>query len=1031
MDDSDSSDSSDSSPDMSVQEFIAHLSAEHDRNTLSNGWMVPDPPGSDSLIIMPEDDDDDVLAADRSTTPNPPASDDEDLLFDPSLPATNTSNAIIGATASGPSNEDYGLSLQIAQSLLADDTARSARRADPRDGAALMRQPFADEDESSGSDPVASSSDRPSDSSRKVPLQPLKTVNDLKALLGHGTHVKSAAGAFTGTNVDPHSAIMFEAVRVGSKSQTVELRYLPLVKAVQQKVSSSPGPTTLPGDASQQIGVLRRTRQRIQLAKDLRQPKLFTYQYSPPTDKITKEPTSASRAPKPYATWPSRVPVEIIGLIAQHLRPRDIRNMRLVCKDLERKISPTLFEEVVVPFTSELYDMVEEDKSTRRAHQQNIPSNSKGKGRAMDVQESLVNSPLPHEDNNYYRASSKSTPKQGLRVFQGFGPHMKRFGIRFDVTEAELSIPPPKKISDKKVEAYHGGYTWPPSDYSRFGRLAKLEQIADETPRMTAALASLKNVREIGLSINSGLGFLSGPDRSVACSVFDKPAPLFDEVTSKQRPQSHCAYEFWTCLQASHRSLSSNVSHIATDPATLSREQLISCVLPIGSSEFPSICPTGYGDTSLWPSTQASSIVGAQVLLPARGIIYTLAEPHSARFPLLSPCSLTNDQKQWLLETGWAQHAFMDSYVLAIADNPQIFHQVTKVTVSKISSGLLSKLDNNTFWDALPHVRDLTLLVSPDWRSVGKDDVGCAETPMQHPSNTVYAFHRILARLEGMGIESIKKLTVGYTSGGEKAQGMFARNANLMPAPLAPLAKTLEPQPTPLFFPHTQHLMLKNCWITPCMLTHLVKSRQVAGTASSTLTLDSVSLTVNPRGVDEDSLDEQLAADVPTYRCGSWLAIIKKIKCRFQPKPELWSIGPSTSHKTSTPPLHSHQTTTLISCGYATFTRKPRALESQDVLYPTPTQPNMAQDISYLSNSTSDWHRARAISLQSHMMQSSDVYLARIASWIGRREKTALEAEGFTFGWPAEKAAETEFDGAPLGGTGRFSGVIGRMRSAQ
>ncbi|KAM0713437.1 hypothetical protein Q7P37_010399 [Cladosporium fusiforme] len=857
----------------------------------------------------------------------------------------------------------------------------------------------------------------------------LTSVADLQAMMNHGPHVNGPEGILARFNLmPPGSAILFEATRVDSTSTTVELRYLPLAIKARDNLQAPgvPGPSTALSNVQQPLEVLPRTQNYINRAR-LAQASTPDAGQTSQSHNTSDNGSMSTRLGTPPSSpaWPSEVPVEIFNMFAQNLSSRDIRSMRLVCKEFEQKISPTLFEEVVVPFTSELYDMVEDDASTRRTLRLTSPSLSKGKGRATDMPAPFSSSQDPPDNSMYYRASGDGQPKHGLRVFQGFGPHMKKFGIRFDVTEAELSAPPPKKSSDKHVEAYHGNYKWPPSGYSRFGRLAKLEAMADETPRMTAALASLKNVREIGLSINSGLGYLAGADRSSHAMVMEKPAPLFEGSSSDAHLQDSGANEFWASLQESHSSFnagSSTLGNMRQPP--LDEEQLVSFLVPTGAADLSTICPSGYEDTNLWPSLQTKSIPGVQVPLPAIGVIYFRPDTpnlNTHRAPLV-PTSLSTDQTQWLLETGWAQHAFMDSYVLALADNPHIFHQVTKVTILQISSGLLMKLDNDSFWNSLPHVEEITLLVSPDWRTVGKDDIGCAQTRDQSPALAVIVFYEVLKRLKFM--DSIRKLTIGYTSssGGENARGVYARNANLMPAPLTDIDDVFRPFPLPLCFTHVEHLVLKNCWLTPATLTHLAKIRQIAGNVSRALTLDSVSLTANPKGVPIDHTADPQTDPTHTNPSGSWPSLLKKLKLYFPPP----GTDPDIDNAPSPPTTVHAQTTTLISCGYAVFPNPSNSIEDQSGISPIPVRSHNSPDQYYTS--TSEWHRSRAALLMSYVMRSQDVHLARCTAWVGARERMILEGMGMEFGpWGAEGEVAGDgaiFDGAPRKGTGRFGGVI-------
>jgi hypothetical protein len=89
--------------------------------------------------------------------------------------------------------------------------------------------------------------------------------------------------------------------------------------------------------------------------------------------------------------WPNeKLPVEIFELITCYLSRREIRDLRLVCREFEAKVSAQYFRNVVVPFRSELY------------------------GR------------LSRDDNLPLRNPAASLFSNGMRIFQSFGPHILR-----------------------------------------------------------------------------------------------------------------------------------------------------------------------------------------------------------------------------------------------------------------------------------------------------------------------------------------------------------------------------------------------------------------------------------------------------------------------------------------------------------------------------------------------------------------------------------------------------------------------------
>jgi hypothetical protein len=725
--------------------------------------------------------------------------------------------------------------------------------------------------------------------------------------------------------------------------------------------------------------------------------------------------------------WPSNFPTELFEKVTQSLSYGDVRNMRLVCKEFAWKTSPVLFKEVVVPFTTELYDMIEDDFSVRLHKTTMKDQNGKSVGSfvgSSTLPEGLT-SYRPSEDAIYYRKSSETAPRHGLRVFQGFGPHMNRFGIRFEVTESDLAVAPSKKINTKHTESYYGVYEWPLSGYTRFGRLAGLEKVADETPRMTAALETLVNVQEIGLSLDSGLGYLHGPDMSHHDIIFDRPAAMFDADSSK-RFTTDGIEAFWSSLRQSHASFATG--------ARLAHERFFSCILTTDRNpyaELPTVSATAYDDTTLWPSVAAEGILsGVRLTAPVRGVLYTAAEETTTLSnstsnklsPPLSPASLSSEQNQWLLETGWAQSAFLDTYILALGDNPGVFYQVTKVTISKISSGLLSKLDQEEFWDALPSVKDVTLLVNPDWRTVCKDEAGCAVTRSHAPSLGVTTFHAVIRRVARL--DEIQKMRFGYTEGGELGKGIFGRNSHLLPVPIAALDQILDPNPGVLSLDHVKDVTLVNCWITPPVLRQLTSTRKINAVAGRRLTFESVSLTASTSKEIQDSARIDVGT-IHEFRGGCWPALINELGGLVHPNPQVpgYIAYPITS-TTAEPEIRpaAYEKITFASCGYTILLNLARTFDQSAIELGSTMIPAHIGHEHIVHDS--EWFRRRVDQLRDDMMTSKDDYFGRVVPWISSRELVVFKAWGMQVGLPVGQGEEAEYDGLPRRGTGRFWGHI-------
>ena len=760
-------------------------------------------------------------------------------------------------------------------------------------------------------------------------------------------------------------------------------------------------------------------------------------------------------------TWKPGLPVEIFELIVEYLSSDDVKSMRLVCKEFEEKVSRSVFQTSVVPFNTELYDMIDED--TRTVNRATMTNH------ATDVSDRLADVEMGglQWQNATEDSEGKVYKGHGLRVFEGFGPHIKRFGMSFEVAEGQLSNPPMKKELDQ-IYAYHGFYNWPIQKYARFDNLEGLERTADETLRMKAAFSKLKEVRELGLSIDNGLGWLNGPDISLHGRIFQRPSPVFG--LSKRTPghRSQEAAEFWKAIMDSR-----------PDPLDRSEStefSLRQAFLKGTPAELPGL-PARFADSKKWSSvaTKTGNISSKKRDSSDEGrfgLLYTTTlHSNASESPIfdsdtLVPASLKKGQKEWLLETQWAQRAFLECYMLAVVDNREVFANVTTLKVAKISSGFLKSLARKNFWNSLPGLTDVTIHVKPDWRSVEKE-LGVAEISVLTPSKAVRRFYKHLLKNNIRKRTSIKKLDIGWAGGGEHAHGMFARNNNVLPAPICDLTDIAAMgAASMLVFDSVQHLTLTNCWISPVMLQNLVVDH--AEKALKTLTLDSVSLTAHPyaptgvgtvhphpvagatNGNHQPPWVVQWAqanigqpggaaamaaalgvaatihppAPAPPYehwtsnhRMGSWPELLN----RLSPGPTFDDYLPtSPPWEPPHPPRleTSLQVLELKSCGYARVLNNASfdqfALDAQE-----------PSDTPYLQ---SPWFRSRFNALIGTMLSTNDRFIARIVQNIPERELHAmLSAWGLVEGWSDPvQAEEPEYDGLLSGGTGRISGRITR-----
>lgn len=587
------------------------------------------------------------------------------------------------------------------------------------------------------------------------------------------------------------------------------------------------------------------------------------------TPASTTMPTSNSPATTPTRTptWPmNELPVELYYLITDSLSRDDIKAMRLTCHEFESSISSVLFKTVVVPFNTEIYGMLS-------GTPKKVDVKGKGKMKAE-----------PSAAGFWKNATAEDIyTGHGIDVFRTFGPRMKRFGMSFEVDEDALANPP-LKGSREAHKSYWGEYTWPYPEYHRFEQVAGLEDAADETPRMKFAFSLLGNVQELALSLDSGLGWLAGPDVSLRSRVLRKPAAVFGTIPKIKDRKQQAQIDFWQHLKdrsalAGGCDLRQAIFHIRE--MTASQMEFQDMTKNFVEVEAQLDMPYINLRQLIDPSVSSPRMISDDIALPdepynvpsdpftcVAGLISEVQQKDAFSIPISSggvlmvkednsdqdrfdnypiiPNNLTKMQKEWLLETEWAQRAFLSSYLLAIVDNRHTFANVHTINFSRLSSRYLLSLARNDFWNALPNLKSVNLQVIADWRDVIKDNAGFVETPRITLGAAQSWFYRLLFYMI-VPRKSITALNIGWACGGEHAEGLHARNKQLMPAPFLSsdwmsspenmVNKELMAQGM-IDMRYIEELTLTNCWMPPDALVALLTKHENI----SKLVLDSVSL---------------------------------------------------------------------------------------------------------------------------------------------------------------------------------------------
>jgi hypothetical protein len=579
---------------------------------------------------------------------------------------------------------------------------------------------------------------------------------------------------------------------------------------------------------------------------------------------------SAVADPKPVQImWPPNdLPVELFVLIIKHLPRSNIQSMRLVNKEFEQKVSEYLFRVVVVPFKPEIYG-INPEPALSGALQGSVMLQDKG----MRVFQGYVQYLFPllfhvvTNEMNYSR----------------YGHRIKKFAMSFEFDENKLANPP-LKSDQEAITSFWGIYRWPYKKYNRYAQLEGLEQTADETRTMAKALRFITSAKDLGLSIDGGLGWLAGPDinqrilergekpvvfggsrfvpESKAKSLKNGKASKSSDPTSSQGNSSVCAanermlreagYD-GDALDASLRVLAETEDSTTVSGTTHSPFDRYLSPLTLEGFRRAARAPRSLDNGPMTANAEDSAPlvlvvsddedIYSEELHSSIATSYVNGGKSKAENCPLKPNDLTNAQREMLLEIEWAQRAFMQSYAIAIIDNPFTFRNIESLTIARLPNRHLPILRREDFWDSLPQLKKLSLAIIPDWRDVVKLPTSWVQDIKIVPSQSVSGVYQLLHE-QISHRKNITTLHFEWLCGGEYASGLFSRNQHVLAAPLVSKAMDMVNRahtPSLLILPHVEHLSMKNCWVSPHVIGKFTLSLKKA--ALQSLTLDSVSLT--------------------------------------------------------------------------------------------------------------------------------------------------------------------------------------------
>ena len=402
----------------------------------------------------------------------------------------------------------------------------------------------------------------------------------------------------------------------------------------------------------------------------------------------------------------------------------------------------------------------------------------------------------------------------------------------------------PAKDHFERRLSFWGEYKWLREEYTRYTSCEEKEKKADESHGMAFALSHLTALDEFAVTVDSGLGWMQGPDCSDRANLFHEKPRIFGSAYKVIDDAIARRQTTWRTLmdEANHnikkRRMDGNLREVVGATTFQSCHHILTTWLMTATA--PVMTPLiRWGMVPVRDNDLPLLFRGLNLETSVRS---TLPGVPSCPADNLTPYNLCASQIEWLMENEWAQSAFLSSLTMAITDNSNVFQNVKVMNLARVSSRYLPAFSGKALWGSLPNLHTLKVFVIPDWRDIGRDPNGLAVAPRISPSSAGNEFFRFLQDCIA-DMASLKTLNIGWLGGGERATGMFARNRHILPAPVLTITKpgaAWLPYEA-LSLPFIEHLTLSNCWFHPSAFKTWIRGM----TRMQTLSLDSVSLTAS------------------------------------------------------------------------------------------------------------------------------------------------------------------------------------------
>lgn len=483
--------------------------------------------------------------------------------------------------------------------------------------------------------------------------------------------------------------------------------------------------------------------------------------------------------------WPPQaIPVEIFDSVANYLSLAESKNLRLVNREFEAKMSDIIFRKQVLVFGPDL----------------------------------VVDGSPSHS------------------LLKQLGGMFRRFALVSQLPEHKLYYAPHDPCQNIVI-SFWGLYRWP-RVHRPPSRFQQLEAVLSDFTPLLSVLSCLTRTNTLIISLDSGLGYLCGPAPPTFRAHSVSPNLELTLNRSWLKDQDRVGRKSEDGSPPRHL-----LRKMCKEAGFVSENDIQAAIQLLDEGEGKVVNDYDLG-ASRQPAMSMQEIRGPLVSNP----LYILGNKGKRRFFLgRNAAFLTAPQMETIIQADWAHRSLLLSATEALFSHRTFGASLCTLQISRLSSSLVQLLCSPMFWDNLVCIREVFLGILPDWRKVSSiDSLMTYESENVDPILALQPVYDLLQNYIAPR-NHIKILHFEWVSGGELASGGAQRNRYILPVPFASTVEHLiaggerhHSGSGLLFLPHIRVLSLKNAWCHPLAF---FKAIQLMNSASlRSLNLETFSL---------------------------------------------------------------------------------------------------------------------------------------------------------------------------------------------